>query len=150
VPLDPATAFDLWVDHLGDWWPVEHTIGSSPKVTARMERGVGGAVVDVAADGTESRWGTIPRWEPPHRLVVAWQITAQWRSEPDLARSSEYEVCFTAVPPGRTRVDVEHRHLARHGDGGGTIRSAVDSPGGWPSVLAAYADAATRSAPADR
>ena len=57
------------------------------------------------------------QWEPPHRFVFAWQVTPQWTHEPDLAKSSEVEVKFTAVSDGSTRVDLEHRYFNRHGDG---------------------------------
>lgn len=139
VAAEPPAAFDAFVDRIGEWWPIEHTIGVAEKATARMERGEGGRVLEVGVDGSECRWGTVLVWEPPERLVVAWQITPRWTPEPELARSSEYEVRFVRLAPGRTRVEVEHRHLERHGEGGHGMRAAVDSPDGWPGVLASYA-----------
>jgi len=90
-------------------------------------------------DGTECDWGTVLVWDPPHRLVLAWQIDGQWRYEPDLAKSSEVEVRFTPGPDGSTRVDLEHRCLSRHGADAGAIRTAIDSPAGWGGLLALFA-----------
>jgi uncharacterized protein YndB with AHSA1/START domain len=78
-------------------------------------------------------------WDPPRRLVLAWQINGQWQYEPDLAKSSEVEIRFTLEPDGSTRVDLEHRYLDRHGADKETIRTAVDSPSGWGGLLELYA-----------
>jgi uncharacterized protein YndB with AHSA1/START domain len=136
VPVDATAAFNLFTDRIGDWWPPEHQLGDAPKVTAIMEPGIGGRVFEVGADGSRCQWGTVTVWEPPRRLVVAWQITGRWTPEPDLTRSSEYEVTFTPNGERSTLVAVEHRHLERHGETGPDIARAVDGPQGWPHVLA--------------
>ena len=81
-------------------------------------------------------------WEPPQRFVMAWQVSQTWGYEPDLAKTSEVEVRFTPEPDGSTRVDLEHRHFERHGDGWEAMRTTIDSPGGWGSLLALYAEKA--------
>ncbi len=139
VPVDVDTAFRVFVEDMGDWWPREHHIGPEPRATTRIEQSVGGEVVEVGPDGSECRMGTVLAWEPPVRLVVAWQITPQFTPEPDLARSSEYEVRFTAVDERTTTVDLEHRNFERHGEGGEGLRGAVVGPEGWPYVLHGYA-----------
>lgn len=139
VPVDVDTAFRVFVDDMGEWWPSEHHIGPGPRVTTRIERSVGGAVVEVGPGGSECRLGTVLVWEPPTRLVVAWQITPRWTPEPDLASSSEYEIRFAALDETSTSVDLEHRHIERHGDGGDGLRAAVAGPEGWPYVLDRYA-----------
>jgi uncharacterized protein YndB with AHSA1/START domain len=78
-------------------------------------------------------------WEPPVRLVLAWQITHEWGYEPDLTKASEVEIRFTPEPGGRTRVDLEHRHFERHGAGAESMRTAVGSEGGWGTLLQLYA-----------
>jgi uncharacterized protein YndB with AHSA1/START domain len=83
-------------------------------------------------------------WEPPQRLVLAWQITHEWGYEPDLAKSSEVEVRFTPDGDGHTRVDLEHRNLERHGAGAGTLRTAIDSENGWSGLLGMFADRVQR------
>ena len=86
-----------------------------------------------------ARGGRCIVWEPPKRLVLAWQITHEWGYEPDLAKASEVEVRFTPEPDGTTRVDLEHRHFERHGPGAESIRTAVSSEGGWGMLLALFA-----------
>jgi uncharacterized damage-inducible protein DinB len=83
-------------------------------------------------------------WEPPSRVVLAWQLNAQWQYEPDVANASEVEVRFTPEPGGSTRVDLEHRHVHRHGVSGDAVGTGVDSPNGWASLLALYAGEVTR------
>jgi uncharacterized protein YndB with AHSA1/START domain len=102
---------------------------------AIIEGRVGGRCYTEQEDGSECDWGQVLVWEPPQRLVLAWQITHEWGYQPDLAQSSEVEVRFSPEPDGQTRVDLEHRHLERHGAGGAAMRTAVDSPNGWGGLL---------------
>jgi hypothetical protein len=69
---------------------------------------------------------------------MAWMITEAWGYQPDLAKSSEVEIRFTALENGSTRVDLEHRGFERMGPGGETMRAMVDSPGGWGTLLQLY------------
>lgn len=139
VRATPAHAFAIFTDDFDSWWPRSHHIGRSPLKKALIEGRSGGRCYTLQEDGTECDWGTVLVWEPPHRLVLAWQITADWQFEPDLSKSSEVEVRFTALDHGRTRVDLEHRFLERMGPSGGAMRSTVDSPNGWSGTLALYA-----------
>lgn len=77
-------------------------------------------------------------WDPPKRLLIAWQITHQWGYEPDLAKASEVEIHFTPIAGG-TRVDLEHRHFERMGPSGEAMRQGVSAPGGWGSMLDLFA-----------
>jgi uncharacterized protein YndB with AHSA1/START domain len=90
-------------------------------------------------DGTECNWGSVLVWDPPHRLVLAWQIDGQWQYQPDLTKSSEVDVRFTPEADGLTRVDLEHRSLHRHGADAEAIRTAIDSPNGWSGLLHLFA-----------
>jgi hypothetical protein len=78
-------------------------------------------------------------WDPPASVRVSWQISGEWQFEPDLARSSEFEVRFIAESATRTRVEFEHRGFERHGVAGQAIHDAVS--GGWGALLAAFAAA---------
>jgi uncharacterized protein YndB with AHSA1/START domain len=78
-------------------------------------------------------------YEPPHRVVVSWDIGPSWQIESDPARTSEVEVLFSAESPGRTRVELEHRHHDRHGGGWEGLRDGVDGDAGWPLCLRRYA-----------
>jgi uncharacterized protein YndB with AHSA1/START domain len=135
VDASPEHAFNVFTAGYDTWWPRSHHIGKSPMKKAIIEGRVGGRCYTEQEDGSECDWGQILVWEPPHRLVLAWQITHEWGYQPDLAQSSEVEVRFSPEPNGQTRVDLEHRHLERHGAGGAAMRTAVDSPNGWSGLL---------------
>jgi uncharacterized protein YndB with AHSA1/START domain len=79
-------------------------------------------------------------FEPPGRIVFSWDISPQWQIETDLDRASEVEVRFIAETPYRTRVEVEHRHLDRHGEGWEGLREGVAGDQGWPLYLGRFAD----------
>src|SRR6185295_1582825 len=107
-----------------------------------FELRAGGRIYDVGVDGSECQWARVLAFEPPGRVVISWDITTEWKLETDLARTSEVEVRFVAEGPERTRVELEHRHLDRHGDGWQErMRDAVASDDGWPAGLRRYADA---------
>jgi uncharacterized protein YndB with AHSA1/START domain len=128
-------AFRVFTEGIDSWWPRGHHIGKSPLKKAIMEGWAGGRCYSEQADGTECDWGSVLVWDPPRRFVMAWQVSPAWQYEPDLAKSSEVEVRFTAEPDGATRVDLEHRHFERHGAGFETMRTSIDSPNGWNGLL---------------
>jgi len=140
VHASPERAFRVFTEEYDTWWPRSHHIGKSPMKKAIIEGRVGGRCYTEQEDGTDCDWGSVLVWDPPNRLVIAWQIDARWQFEPDLAKSSEVDVRFTAEPGGATRVDLEHRHLERHGLDAPAIRTAIDSPKGWGALLQMYAD----------
>jgi uncharacterized protein YndB with AHSA1/START domain len=77
-------------------------------------------------------------FEPPNRVVFSWDINLSWELETDLTKTSEVEIRFLEEAPDRTRVELEHRHLERHGDGWEAMRDAVGSPNGWSSGLECF------------
>jgi uncharacterized protein YndB with AHSA1/START domain len=128
-------AFDVFTTGFDTWWPRSHHIGKKPLQKAVIESRTGGRCFGREADGTECQWGTVTTWEPPNRLVIAWQIDPNWQFDPDLSKASEVEVRFTAEAAGVTRVDLEHRHLERHGKDFEKVRVSVAGPGGWGGLL---------------
>jgi hypothetical protein len=142
VKADVPHAFAVFTSGIDTWWPRSHHIGSAPLETAVIEPRLGGRCYGRSVDGTECDWGRILVWDPPGRFVFSWQITPEWKYQPDVAQSSEVEVRFTPVEGGFTRVDLEHRHFERHGAGGDVMRSGVDAPNGWSGLLDLYANTA--------
>jgi uncharacterized protein YndB with AHSA1/START domain/uncharacterized damage-inducible protein DinB len=141
-------AFKVFTEGFDTWWPRSHHIGKQPMVKAVIEPRAGGRCFGREADGTECDWGKVLAWEPPNRFVLAWQIDPRWQYEPDLAKASEVEIRFTPEAGGLTRVDLEHRHFERHGDGAGSVRTGVDSPHGWGGLLQVYVARANEYHPA--
>ena len=135
-------AFSVFTAGIDTWWPREHTIGDEPLAEMVLELHVGGRAYGVGVNGGESDWGRVLAYEPPTRVVISWGINLEWKRELDPERASEFEVRFIAESPDRTRVELEHRHLDRHGDGWEKMRDAVGSPGGWGGGLKAFATAA--------
>jgi uncharacterized protein YndB with AHSA1/START domain len=144
VAATPERAFAVFTERFDAWWPRSHSIGESPLKEAVVEGKVGGRWYGKLENGTEAAWGDVIAWEPPRRLVLAWRIGANWTYDPDLL--TEVEVTFTPEPGGATRVDLEHRHLERMGEGAEGARASFDSDGGWIGLLKLYAALAEQSA----
>jgi uncharacterized protein YndB with AHSA1/START domain len=141
VPLPIERAFSVFTESFDTWWPRTHKIGQADLAEAVLESRAGGRWYERDVDGSECEWGRVVAFEPPHRLVVTWQIGATWKYDPDPAHASEIEVLFTEEG-GLTRVTLEHRHIERHGEGAEDLLKAVGSDGGWHGILERYAKAA--------
>jgi uncharacterized protein YndB with AHSA1/START domain len=146
VRASSEQAFLTFTQQMHRWWPKEHHIGSQPFVQIVCEPHNGGRWYEVSADGSECQWGTVLLWEPPVRVKFSWHLDGDFQFNPDPERASEVEVSFTSIESGRTRVDLEHRHMERHGPSGERLREAVDDPNGWTFVLDQYAAWANENA----
>ena len=138
VNAPQATAFAAFTERFGDFKPPEHNLLAAPIAATVFEPRAGGHIYDRAADGSECRWARILAYEPPNRVVFSWDISPQWQIETDPDRTSEVEVRFVAEGPDHTRVELEHRHLDRHGPGWQSVAEGVDGDAGWPLYLARY------------
>jgi len=132
-------AFSVFTDDIGSWWPPEHHILEADLAEMVFEPRQGGHVYDRGVDGSECRWARVLVYEPPTRFVISWDIGQQWQIETDPDKTSEVEVLFVADGPTRTRVELEHRNLERHGQGWEQMRDAVGSPEGWAGGLRRFA-----------
>jgi len=132
-------AFAVFTERFGDFKPPEHNLLGAPIAETVFEPRVGGHIVDRGTDGSECCWARILAYEPPHRVVFSWDISPQWRIESDPELTSEVEVRFIAETPHRTRLELEHRHLDRHGPGWQSVSDGVDGNDGWPLYLTRYA-----------
>jgi DNA-binding transcriptional ArsR family regulator/uncharacterized protein YndB with AHSA1/START domain len=138
VDAPPARAFELFVDQ-ERWWPVKtHHLAQPAGERAVLEPFLGGRWYEVSADGSETDWGRVLAFEPPHRILLSWQMSADWAYEPDPERGSEIEVTFHAEADSRTRLVYEHRHLERYADRADQMRAALDRPAAAEAVLRAF------------
>lgn len=135
-------AFSVFTEEMASWWPEDHHILEADLAEMVFEPRAGGHIYDRGVDGSECRWARVLAYEPPTRLVFSWDINLQWKLETDPAKTSEVEVRFVAEDADRTRVELEHRKLERHGKGWEQMRDAVGSPGGWGRGMGLFADAA--------
>src|SRR5262245_36031143 len=133
-------AFRVFTAEFDKVKPREHNLLDVDVAETVFEPRVGGHVYDRGVDGSECRWARVLAYEPPDRVVFSWDIDPRWRIETDPERASEVEVRFVAEGPTRTRVELEHRNLGRHGDGWEGERDAVGSEGGWPLYLRRFAE----------
>jgi uncharacterized protein YndB with AHSA1/START domain len=141
VEAPQEKAFAVFTDGFDRWWPRSHKIGQEALEQAVLEGREGGRWYERDTDGSECDWGKVLVWEPPSRLVLAWQITGEWAYDADFL--TEVEVTFVPDGPNRTRVEVHHRGLEAYGDQEDEMRRQFNSPGGWSSLLEAFAAAAS-------
>jgi uncharacterized protein YndB with AHSA1/START domain len=135
-----ARAFEVFTKDFGRFKPPEHNLLSVRIAETVFESRVGGYVYDRGVDGSECRWARVLAYEPPDRVLLSWNISPRWQLETDPERASEWEVRFIAETPQRTRVELEHRKLERHGEGWEGVRDGVSGDQGWPLYLKRYVD----------
>jgi uncharacterized protein YndB with AHSA1/START domain len=136
APVDRA--FQLFVSQFDRIKPREHNILGVEIAETVFEPRVGGNIYDRGVDGSECRWARVLAFEPPSRVVFSWDISPQWQVESDHAKTSEVEIRFIPEAPARTRVELEHRNLDRHGAGWAQARDGVANDNGWPLYLQRY------------
>jgi uncharacterized protein YndB with AHSA1/START domain len=140
VGAPPDRAFQVFTAGVGRWWPKSHHIGASDLDAVVIEPKAGGRWYERGIDGAECDVGKVLVWEPPARLVLCWQLTADWKFDPNLV--TEVEVRFIPDGANATRVELEHRNLDRFGDRADTVRQTIDSPEGWGGLLQLFKQAA--------
>ena len=133
-------AFRVFTEQMDKIKPREHNMLGVDIEATVFEPRAGGRIYDRGTDGSECEWASVIAYEPPDRVVFSWNVSPHWQVETDPARRSEVEVRFIAEGPERTRVELEHRHLDRHGDGWEGLRDGVAAPDGWPLYLQRYTD----------
>jgi uncharacterized protein YndB with AHSA1/START domain len=132
-------AFTVFTEGIGSWFPPEYNLLGVDIAERVFEPRVGGQVYDRGVDGSECRWGRVLAYDPPNRVVFSWDIDPRWQIESDPEQTSEVEVRFTPETPERTRVELEHRHLERHGEAWESARDALSGEGGWQWCLQRFA-----------
>lgn len=137
APIEQA--FAVFTERFGAFKPAEHNLLSTEIAETRFEPRVGGHIYDRGVDGSECRWARILAYQPPARVVFSWDIGPTWQLETDPDNASEVEVTFAAEGPDRTRVELVHRHIDRHGPAWEAVADGVSGDGGWPLYLSRYA-----------
>ena len=142
VQASPERAFRVFTENFDSWWPRGHHIGKADMKAAVMEPKTNGRWYELGVDGSECDWGYVMAWEPPHRVLLAWQLDGQWQYNPSLV--TEVEVTFTPIGSGATRVELEHRNLERFGEHEDAVRQAIGSEQGWNGLLQLYGKTAAQ------
>jgi uncharacterized protein YndB with AHSA1/START domain len=137
-------AFSVFTTQFGDFKPREHNLLSVPVAETVFEPRVGGRIYDVGSDGSRCEWARVLVFEPPTLVVFSWDIGPTWQVESDTGKTSEVEVRFIAETADRTRVELEHRHLDRHGPQWRSVADGVGGDAGWPLYLQRYEELVDR------
>jgi uncharacterized protein YndB with AHSA1/START domain len=138
VPIERA--FSIFTEKFDSIKPREHNMLAVDIAETVFEPREGGHIYDRGVDGSECQWARVLAFEPPDRVVFSWDISPQWQIESDPDKTSEVEVRFISETPERTRVELEHRNLDRHGEGWEGAREGVRSGDGWPLYLQRFAE----------
>jgi uncharacterized protein YndB with AHSA1/START domain len=136
VKASQERAFDLFTNGMSRWWPATHSTLKSPLKQYIVEPQEGGRWYAVGEDGSTAQTGYVIDWQPPQRVVLAWQLSADWQYDPNLV--TEVEIRFISESAQSTRIELEHRLLERMGDRSAHVRTMIDSPGGWGLLLEAF------------
>lgn len=139
VDTSIENAFAVFTERFGDFKPREHNLLTAPIAETVFEPRVGGHIYDRGTDGSECHWARVLVYEPPQRVVFSWDIGPTWNIETEPENTSEVEVRFIAETPKRTRVELEHRNIDRHGPGWEAVSDGVGNDAGWPLYLDRYA-----------
>jgi uncharacterized protein YndB with AHSA1/START domain len=120
-------AFRVFTADATSWWPVaSHSIHGEAVEQVVFEGREGGEVYELTGAGERGHWATVVTWEPPSRLVLAWNILERE------AIATEVEVTF--LPDGdRTRVELVHSGWDAIAEEAGAKRDSYDT--GWGRVL---------------
>jgi uncharacterized protein YndB with AHSA1/START domain len=137
VGTDPSHAFEVFTKGMNRWWPRQHSINKSPIQDIVIEPRVNGRWFERGEDGSECQWGRVLVWDPPRRLVLAWQISTQWKFDSEL--ETEVEIRFSKDGE-ETLVELEHR-LQGYVAAAEQMHQIFDGPDAWAATLERYADA---------
>jgi uncharacterized protein YndB with AHSA1/START domain len=141
VPIERA--FSVFTEQFDSIKPREHNMLPVEIAETVFEQREGGRIYDRGVDGSECQWARVLAYEPPDRVVFSWDISPRWQIESELEKTSEVEVRFISETPERTRVELEHRNLDRHGEGWEGAREGVGGEAGWPLYLQRFAQLLT-------
>ena len=145
VRAPQKVAWRVFTEQMGAWWPLAiYKIGKASAVDAVIEPKVGGRWYERGADGSTCDWGSVLVWEAPSRLVLSWDINADWQYDAEL--KTEIEIRFIPEGEGATRVELEHRRLDRYGSRRDEMREIFDKTGDWGRLLAMFASTAEGAA----
>ena len=148
VQASREIAWKVFTEQLDTWWPLAvYKIGKAPAVDVIIEPRVAGRWYERGDDGSTCDWGRVLLWEPPSRLILSWDINADFQYVPNLG--TEIEVRFLSETEHSTRVELEHRRLDRFGDRRDQMRTIFDQTGDWGKLLESFAGVAERSAASD-
>lgn len=137
VPMSQPAAFERFRHDFHVWWPGEFTWSGDVLEDIFFEGRKGGMIWERGPEGIRFDMARVLRWVPPEKVVLRWHVGPAHMPEPNPEKASEVEFRFVAMG-GATRIELEHRHFARHGKAGREYRNAMTVQ--WPYILKRLAD----------
>ncbi|MES2905876.1 MAG: hypothetical protein V4691_02425 [Pseudomonadota bacterium] len=134
VPWMPQEAFHLFVNCIGEWWPLDtHSLADKQKgeraTNIVIEPHAGSPFYEVLADGQHKKWGDVLRYKQGEDLLLSWRLCGP------VAQETEVEVIFSTAG-AQTKIDLFHRHFKRFGEKAAEKQDCYDK--GWDGVLAKF------------
>ena len=134
VACDPATAFRLWTEQIGTWWPVaSHSCFGDAHVAFE-----GDVIVETGPSGDRAEWGTVTTRREPDLLAFTWHPGYE------AAHATTVTVTFTSIADGTTLVTLVHEGWEAMVDPTAARASYAD---GWVTVLGCLAAAPAGARP---
>lgn len=131
VPCSQEKAFKVFVNDMGNWWPLDKRCmsmkdGQSAK-SLQVEAKLGGKIVEISQDDTEHFWGTFKTFNPHDSVSMNFHMGMP----PENA--SLVEVQFTALGAEQTRVQLTQSNFEAFGDMAEMMRGGYGS--GWVIIF---------------
>ena len=131
VPCSADVAFDVFVNRIAAWWPLESHAASvsagKAALAVMIEPRVGGSVYETMWDGSRDAWGEVLEFEAGRKLAMTWHPGNNKESP------TRVDVAFDAVSSRETRVTLTHSAWESWGARAEDMRSNYD--GGWEAVF---------------
>ncbi len=133
--VTPAEAFDLFVNKMSEWWPMNtHSVSTDQADQIQIDCQIGGQIQEVTRDGVEYTWGVITAYDEGARIQFTWHPGTPEDS------ATRVDIRFDPIDTG-TQVTLLHTGWEARGDDARAVRDNYES--GWDQVLAPFTAMAT-------
>jgi uncharacterized protein YndB with AHSA1/START domain len=140
VSCGAAETFETFRHDFFHWWPHDFTWSGELLQNLFFEGRKGGILWEQGPEGFRIDWARVLRWIPPEKIVLRWHIGPDGQPQPSIADASTVEIRFVEEAASRTRLELEHTGISRHGSGVRDDRAFMGSESVWPSALNRFAE----------
>lgn len=131
VPCNQQHAFEVFVEKVGSWWPLDkNSVSAMNGEVAKqvvIEPKSGGRVYEIGHDDTVHEWGSVTEYNPYEQFRMDWHIGLT----PD--KASDVAVKFVALGDEKTRVELTHSRWEAFADKAEDMRNGYNK--GWVGVF---------------
>lgn len=134
VPCNQATAFRIFAEEAGSWWPLarftQSAMSGSSAQNVVIEPISGGDVYEVTPDGAKVSWGKVEQYDPPNLLSMQFHIPLP---KERIRERSIVTVNFEPVSPNRTKVTLIQTNWEAFGKRGSMLHGGYGL--GWAHIF---------------